>query len=44
MKITDKVFRELCRTLEEGTEASKKDLLKVVELIYEEWEYIKRGE
>ncbi len=44
MKITDKVHKKLCNVLEKRTKAPKKDLLKVLELIYREWEYIRRGE
>lgn len=41
-KITDRVHKKLCVVLEKGTKAPKKDLLKVLELIYQEWEYMRR--
>jgi len=47
MKITDKVYNKLCKTLENydtGINKKPETLYKMLEKIYDEWEYILRGE
>ena len=43
-QISDRVHKKLCAVLEKGTKTPKKELLKTLELIYQEWDYIQRGE
>lgn len=42
-KITSKVHKKLCKTLEIGLKNTKKELLCCLETIYQEWEYISKN-